>query len=686
MGYKRLRLPQNNGVLPNGLILISGKNSYGKSTILEGILIAFFGPGIILGRNQDSFITYNQDKAKLYVYFTLDNVKYYIFRTWKRQGSASSRLFRYDNKSQKYLEVKKFNIEKFFEISKEQAMNTVFVRQGEVEELANKRGAKLRDMIIDLFRLNIIDDSLKYLDTELKSFKIEKSKLEKSRVPVERIEEDVKRINQQNEENKKLISHDEITINEYKTKFKNLPSEELISNLENMYKESEVIEGLFKSYKHDFEEKIKKTDIKLENFTTPEKIATLLGSLKKNKKEIETKKKELEEKRKATIKGMGITKGRIDDIKSKIDKMKISLTFQKKDGKEIALCPTCQSELTMDHYNSITQGFNRDLETNQNKLQDITQLIEKSELDIKPYQDKLDNIIKKKGIVESLKDDFENYQKHEKESMQIQNSINDFLTKHRKLFKDSSPEDIKSLSSKIVKLNQNIESINRELLQLQENLTSNKKRIEELLEEIEKMKELEKKIGEIEINIDHATKAKEFVRRFVTEYMVAKRLVKNIALMTDKYIKSFTSGQYSDILLEETGTTKTGLSLRIRNSFNNQDESIEVLSGGDRTALGMALRLAISELMSKIRPTKDSPKRNPKIDFLLLDEPLAALDETRRERVLKYLIKSKAFSQIFLITHTAIPAELQMHKIIVEKDHSTGISSARFEKQNLILS
>ena len=84
--------------------------------------------------------------------------------------------------------------------------------------------------------------------------------------------------------------------------------------------------------------------------------------------------------------------------------------------------------------------------------------------------------------------------------------------------------------------------------------------------------------------------------------------------------------------------------------------------------------------MSSIRPTKDSPRRNPKVDFLLLDEPLAALDETRRERILKHLIKSKSFSQIFLITHTAIPQDISTSKIVVEKDLSTGISRAKYEK------
>jgi len=45
------------------------------------------------------------------------------------------------------------------------------------------------------------------------------------------------------------------------------------------------------------------------------------------------------------------------------------------------------------------------------------------------------------------------------------------------------------------------------------------------------------------------------------------------------------------------------------------------------------------------------------------------------------LIKSKTFSQIFLITHTSIPADNNTHKIIVSKDHTTGISTAVFKRE-----
>ena len=89
MGYKQLILPKKDEDLPDGLILISGKNSFGKSTILEVILFAFFGPRIFKGRNADSFINYGTQKSEIWVYFTIDKRKYYIYRKWGRTGSIN---------------------------------------------------------------------------------------------------------------------------------------------------------------------------------------------------------------------------------------------------------------------------------------------------------------------------------------------------------------------------------------------------------------------------------------------------------------------------------------------------------------------------------------------------------------------------------------------------------------------
>lgn len=682
MGYKQLELPRGTEELPEGLILISGQNSYGKSTILEGVLFAFFGPKIFSARNAASFITYGEAKAEVTIYFTLDNKRYYIYRKWGRTGGAPPKLFEWIKTS--YREVKKFNIENFFEISTEQALNTVFVRQGEIEELANKKGADLREMIIDLFRLNIIDDALLHLDKESKNQKHNKENLVKKRVPIERIEGDINKIFIENKDLEKDIIDRREKKEDYEIRLSSLPPDELIKELEVLYEEQKISEEKFTSNKDDFQSKIKNTTLSMKDFEPIEKILKQINSFEKENSRIATQKEQIDKERDATSKGLGITKGRIQDAETKKKKMRKDFDFTSK--KFVAKCPTCQQELTKEHYDEMVLKFDSEIKINQDKIKNITNRFNTLSAEAKKHQTELDNIKEQILLLKGLKKDYENYQKYELMLKKVNEELKTFLSKYSAKFHDPSPDKVKQLSIEKKKLATELKAIEKEFKDKQERFEKNEDEKLKLKEEIIRMKELDKDIGELEIEIEHINKAKEFVRRFVTEYMVVKRLVKNIALTTNKYIKDFTSGQYSDLLLDLSGTRKTGLSLKIKDNFNGVHESIEVLSGGDKTALGMALRLAISELMSKIRPIKESPKKNPKIDILLLDEPLAALDATRRERILKHLVKSTTFSQIFLITHTEIPSDINTHKIHVSKDHTTGISTANFKRETKSIS
>ncbi|MFX1448717.1 MAG: AAA family ATPase, partial [Promethearchaeota archaeon] len=342
MGFKQLELPKANENLPEGLILISGQNSYGKSTILEGVLFAFFGPKIFSARNAASFITYGESKAEVTIFFTLDNTKYNIYRKWGRTGATSTKLFEWVKTT--YREIKTFNIENFFEISTEQALNTVFVRQGEVEELANKKGADLREMIIDLFRLNIIDDALSFLDTESKNEKYNKEKLEKQRVPIERIEKDIKSISLENSDLEKDLIESKKKKETHEQKLLSFPSDELISNIEKLYSQKEILEEKFYSYKNDFQTKIKNTSLDIKDFEQIKSIIDKVNNLTNEKNNTILQKELLDKKRAATIKGLGKTRGRIEDNQLKLKEMEKSLSFtSKENGLNIALCPTCQN-------------------------------------------------------------------------------------------------------------------------------------------------------------------------------------------------------------------------------------------------------------------------------------------------------------------------------------------------------
>ncbi len=680
MGYKNLNLPPNEDQeLPDGLIVISGKNSHGKTTILEGILIAFFGPGIITGRSAPDFITYGvQEKTELYVFFTLDNDNYYLHRKWGRKGGSSKRLFKQNKKIHNYNEIKSLDLEDLLEITQKQALSTVFVRQGEVETLANISGANLRDIIIDLFKLNIIDDALKNLQKQKKEFELQVKELRESFVPIDRLEQDIKNINKDIQGEVELCDRYEKEVNNLKAKMKKLPKKENLQKVKEIYEQLNIYDENFESYKKDFAEKLAKSSLKKEDFASKDhikkkvkEIHNFISQKNEDKAEIAKEKENLNQK-------IGTARNIIKDFNKKIAKIEQNLKFS--DGK--AKCPTCQSELTKDHYNKLVSQFQTEIEKNKEINSQLSTELKEKNKTMNSLEVEIEVLTTTKTQIENVIELYNKVIKAKREKDQIIKDLNSFL-EDKSLLKSVSEKEILKILEKIAKLDIKIEEANKNMKKSKETIERYEGKIRDLEKEIKEMKKIRKRIGKIDVDIEHIDKTKELVRRFVTEYMVVKRLIKNIKIKADKYIKNFTAGQYSDLSMDVFGKYETGLSVSIKDNYSGVRESTNFISGGDKTALGFALRLAISELMPVIRPTKDSPRKNPKINFLLLDEPLAALDSDRRERILSYLKFSKSFTQIFLITHTTIPEDIKTNKIIVSKNFSTGLSEAKFQQESI---
>jgi exonuclease SbcC len=680
MGYNFLELPNNNEEeLPDGLIVVHGRNSHGKSTILEGIIYAFFGANAFRGKKASSFITYGESETEIYVYFTLDKKNYYIYRKWSRsKANIAFKLFKMNTTTRNFEEIKEFDIPEFFEITQDQALNTVFVKQGEIEELSSKKGATVRDMILKLFQIDIIDKTLTFLDKEKSQTEASKEDLQRQLIPIPRIESEIEELTKEINDNEAVIKNKIEKKQDNERKLSNLPSQDLISSLRELIKKNTTNRNTFETYQQNFMEKIKETEFSVDDTDLEHKIELKIKEFETSSKDLGNKGDELQKVLNTKNSEKGEIQASITENESKIKKMNESLSFTEK---KIAKCPLCQNELSKEHYDEIVHDLENRIKTNSDQLEEIKLLIETHQSQIDENRVALDKIKEELTSLKSIKTDFHNFTRCKEEYTRSEDELQNFLTQHDKVVKALDFDKLDSLSLEIQKLQTGLESINREIKEKHDKNIKNEKSIKTKKEEIVTMEELQKSIDDLEVDSTHITKVKEFVRRFVTEYMVTKRLIKNIALKAEKYIKEFTLGQYGSLMIDLEGKKKTGLSLSVKDHFNGVFESTEMLSGGDRTSLGMALRLAISELMKVIRPTKDSPKNYPKIDFLLLDEPLAALDEERRKRILSHLVRSTAFSQVFLITHTAIPSEIQTHKISVSKNQSTGISTARFERQ-----
>ena len=174
---------------------------------------------------------------------------------------------------------------------------------------------------------------------------------------------------------------------------------------------------------------------------------------------------------------------------------------------------------------------------------------------------------------------------------------------------------------------------------------------------ISQLEAKESEISQKENEIRHVKYLRGEIDGFISHYVVEGKLVEILKKATNFYLVPFTDSRYTiDKIYSITKRVKDreshGLEISLFDARDNHIKSREQLSGGDETALGLALRIAISKLMGRIRPFRDSERQLPLLNLIIMDEPMASLDASRRSAIVNKLRQDKSFRQIFLISHT----------------------------------
>jgi exonuclease SbcC len=119
---------------------------------------------------------------------------------------------------------------------------------------------------------------------------------------------------------------------------------------------------------------------------------------------------------------------------------------------------------------------------------------------------------------------------------------------------------------------------------------------------------------------------------------VAQKLTPQLSEITSDIVAAMTDGKYDQVVFDED----YGIEV-----YDSTDEKfpLETFSGGERDAIALAARLALSRMIG-------SQAANPP-SFLVLDEVFGSLDAERRERVLALLGQHshEFFRQMFVISH-----------------------------------
>ncbi len=258
--------------------------------------------------------------------------------------------------------------------------------------------------------------------------------------------------------------------------------------------------------------------------------------------------------------------------------------------------------------------------------------------------------LKDKGI-ESL-DAVDRLSEEIKEKERIYNLLSN-INVNEKIDKFAIDDYSRDLIGKIQTLREESKGFSEERFH---ELEGNIKRVEEDMKKIEvDIKSLENDVKKINDNIEEMSKVKDildYARRYIN---TLESIRNNVFYRDGKVAKSLRSWALEYISRKASEYAKLfdiGVS---RVELREKDNAIEILcygkrgvidihsmSGGERVALGLALRFGIAYVMGGY-----------KLDFIILDEPTVHLDEEKRSAMVELIstLADNSSLQMIVITH-----------------------------------
>ena len=280
----------------------------------------------------------------------------------------------------------------------------------------------------------------------------------------------------------------------------------------------------------------------------------------------------------------------------------------------------------------------------------IEEQIDEENIQYKKYENELSKLRNiKKNIVNDIDQLKSKLQEYLQELLVI--SLDDLLKNLQCNTLDEIIIKRKTMENSLGAKKRFLDILTRQVLMLKDDIKNRESNIKKLSQKVRIMSEKENELR-------HVKYLRGEIDGFISNYVVEGKMVGVLRHATNDYIAQLTEGRYTIDKISSTirrvrgGMESHGLEITLMDSKDNVIKNKDQLSGGDETALGLALRIAISKLMARIKPFKNSERKPPIINSIIMDEPMASLDSSRRKLLVSMLTQARSFKQIFLVTHT----------------------------------
>ncbi len=219
-----------------------------------------------------------------------------------------------------------------------------------------------------------------------------------------------------------------------------------------------------------------------------------------------------------------------------------------------------------------------------------------------------DEIENRKKSIEGLRIEMENKQSAMHQYDGIDEQVGDIESRYKSAYQEN------------IKMKTLVDSYTERIEETEENA----KNLEQDAEKYKKTREAISTLGKIREAFDYNG----------IQSIIRKDASASMTNLTRKYLQSFNL-DFDDISIDENFDIKV--------TQNSMEQTLESLSGGEKTALAIAIRLSVTEYVLEI------------ISIIIMDEPTNFLDEDRRNNlkdIILYSLKGENIvPQMIMITH-----------------------------------